>query len=369
MDNFKIPLYKPTLNSNEKKYVIECLDEGWISSKGKFVEKFEDKFSEYLNIKYSITCANGTTALHLALLSLGIGPGDEVLVPSLTYVASVNAITYCGAKPIFIDSNKDDFQLNPLLIRNSLTKNTKAVLAVHLYSSACELDLIKQICEENNLFLIEDCAESLGTKYKNEFTGTFGHVSTFSFYGNKTISTGEGGMVCTNDANIAKKVMLYKGQGLDIESEKYYSHIVVGYNYRMTNICAAIGLAQLEQLDNILVKKREIAAAYFNELNNIQDIRFQNIDKKNISSSFWLVSITCKNLTTRNDLMQYLSKKNIETRPFFIPMNELNIYKDYLNSTPISSYLSSVGLNLPSYPELSIEEITHISSIIRSFFE
>ena len=263
----KYPVYQPSLSGNEKKYVMECLDSTWISSKGKFINQFEENFSEYLGIKYSASVSNGTVALHAALLALGIGKGDEVIVPTFTYIASVNSISYAGAAPVFVDSKEDTWQMDPEDVKNKITAKTKAVMAVHLYGDTCEMDELVNICKEFNLYLIEDTAEAFGSKYNGKFAGTFGDISTFSFFGNKTITTGEGGMVSTNSKELYDLVLRLKGQGLAAGREYY--HDVVGYNYRMTNICAAIGCAQLENATGIITKKRKIADWYNNQLNDL----------------------------------------------------------------------------------------------------
>mgnify|MGYP000636360975 FL=1 len=257
---YKIPVYQPSLTGNEKKYVNDCLDSNWISSKGKYVSLFEKEFANYLHVDYATGVCNGTVALHLALIALGIGTGDEVIVPTLTYIASVNAIAYTGARPVFVDSLPDTWQIDPQEVRRSITPQTKAIMAVHLYGHPCEMSVLKEIADEHRLFLIEDCAEAIGSKYQGRHVGTFGDVATFSFYGNKTITTGEGGMVITNDQTIFERAVHFKGQGL--AKYRQYWHDVIGYNYRMTNICAAIGLAQLERIDDILSKKCRIAELY-----------------------------------------------------------------------------------------------------------
>ena len=256
----KIPVYQPSLTGNEKKYVNECLDTNWISSKGKFVSLFEQSFAEYAKMKYAAAVCNGTVALHLALVALGIGPGDEVIVPTLTYIASVNSIAYTGATPVFVDSLSDTWQMDPDDVKRKITPKTKAIMAVHLYGHPCEMDLIASISKEYDLFLIEDCAEAFGSLYKGKHAGAFGDIATYSFFGNKTITTGEGGMVVTNDDTLYDRSLHFKGQGLAKYRE--YWHDVIGYNYRMTNVCAAIGLAQLEQADKFIDKKRKIAEWY-----------------------------------------------------------------------------------------------------------
>jgi perosamine synthetase len=241
------PVYQPSLSGNEKKYVIECIDSTWISSKGKFINEFEKKFADYLGVEYAASVSNGTVALHVALLALGIGPGDEVIVPTFTYIASVNSITYTGATPVFVDSDASTWQMDIADTRKKITPKTKAILAVHLYGHPCEIEELRKIADENKIFLIEDTAEALGSEYEGRKVGTFGDISTFSFFGNKTITTGEGGMVVTNDKELYEKCVHIKGQGLAKDAE--YWHDIIGYNYRMTNICAAIGLAQLERVE------------------------------------------------------------------------------------------------------------------------
>ena len=243
--SYKYPVYQPNLSGNEMKYVQECLNSTWISSKGKFINQFENQFSKFTGIKNSVSVSNGTVALHVALLALGIGKDDEVIVPTFTYIASVNAIHYTGAKPSFVDSNPDTWQIDTKKIEEKITSKTKAIMAVHIYGHPCEMDELLRIARKHNLFLIEDCAEALGTFYKGKHAGLFGDISTFSFFGNKTITTGEGGMVCTNDKNLADLCFRIKGQGLAKNQE--YFHDMIGYNYRMTNICAAIGSAQLRK--------------------------------------------------------------------------------------------------------------------------
>lgn len=363
----KYPIYQPYLTGYEKKYVDECFDEGWISSIGKFIDKFEKAFSSYLDVDYSITCSSGTSALHLAMLSLGIQNGDEVLLPSLTFVATSNAIAYCGATPVFVDSDEDTFLLNIDDLKKKITKKTKAVIAVNLYGNSCNFEALKQVCEEHSLYLIEDNAEAIGTTYKDRLVGTFGDVSCFSFYGNKTITTGEGGMVCTNNPDIAKKIRLYKGQGFVKNSLEYYTHSVVGYNYRMTNLAAAIGYAQINSIEEIIKKKKFIGNFYTSKLSTIDNISLQKVNS-DVSSTYWLFNIICKNKTERNELALYLFENNIDSRPLFVPLNELGIYKKQKGKTPKSKKISNLVLSLPSYPELNSEDLTYITEKIYSFY-
>jgi perosamine synthetase len=361
---YKIPLYQPSLTGNEKKYVSDCLDSTWISSKGKYIAIFENKFAEYLGVKYATTVSNGTVALHLALLALGIRRGDEIIVPTLTYVASVNAIAYTGAKPVFVDSLPDTWQMDPHDVKKKISKNTKAIMVVHIYGHPCEMDELVRIGKENKLFLVEDCAEAIGSKYEERQVGTFGDIATFSFFGNKTITTGEGGMVVTNNKRIFRKAAHFKGQGL-VEGREYW-HDVVGYNYRMTNICAAIGLAQLEQVETFLERKRQIANWYVEGLEGVPSITFHQ-EIGNICHSYWMCSILVDDPLKRDPLRQYLAKVGIETRPFFHPVHTMPMYRKKNAKYSVAESLASRGINLPSYASLKKEQINFICRKIKEF--
>jgi len=242
-----IPVANPVLNGNEKKYVLDCLESTWISSSGKYVKRFEEGFANYCCVKHALSCCNGTVALHLALLALGVGPEDEVIVPTLTFVATTNAVSYCGARPVFIDVDQETWNIDPALIEEKITTRTKGIIAVHLYGHPVDMDPIISIAFNHNLFVIEDAAEAHGAKYKGRMIGSISDIATFSFYGNKIITTGEGGMVVTSDDTLANKINQLKESGMD--PDKRYWFPTIGYNYRMTNVAAAIGLAQLEKID------------------------------------------------------------------------------------------------------------------------
>ncbi len=363
MTKIKYPVYQPSLNGNEKKYVNECLDSSWISSKGRFVNEFETSFSSYIGTKFSTAVCNGTVALHLALEALGVGPGDEVIVPTLTYIASVNAITYTGAKPVFVDSLKDTWQIDPKDVEKKITKATKAVMCVHLYGHPSDMDSLQAITKKNGLFLIEDCAEAIGSKYNGRYVGTFGDVSTFSFYGNKTITTGEGGMVVTNNATLYDRLVHLKGQGLAKYRE--YWHDAIGYNYRMTNICAAIGLAQLEQIENTLSRKIQIANWY---REGIENSGFElHMEKENTLHSYWMCTVIIPETIDRDALKAYLVEKGIETRPMFYPIHTMPIYSHKYEKHEVAENLARKGMNLPSYPDLKREDIDEIVNCLKSF--
>jgi perosamine synthetase len=358
----KIPIYKPLLNGNEKKYINECLETNWISSKGKFVPKFENQFASYLNIKYASTVSNGTCALHLALLALGIKNGDEVIVPTLTYIATVNSVTYTGATPIFVDSLPNTWQIDPVAIEKNITKKTKAIIVVHLYGHPCDMKKISAIAKKYNLFVLEDCAEALGSKFKNKHVGTFGDIATYSFYGNKTITTGEGGMVVTKCQKLYKIVQKLKGQG--VSKNREYWHDTIGYNYRMTNICAAIGLAQLEQIESIIEKKRTIAKQYEEFFKN-SSVTFHS-EEKNCFHSYWMYSILLPSQNEKILVREKLQNAGIETRPLFSPIHTMPMYntKQYL---PVAQNLSERGINLPSWPGLTKKQIEYICLNIISY--
>lgn len=362
---FEYPVYKPSLNGNEKRYVNECLDSTWISSKGFYVEEFEKSFAKYINIQYATGVCNGTVAIHLALVALGINEGAEVIVPTFTYIASANPIVQVGAEPVFVDSDPVTWQMSPEDIEAKITPKTKAIIVVHLYGYPCEMDKIMSIARKYNLLVIEDCAEAIGTKYKGQHIGTFGDVATFSFFGNKTITCGEGGMVVTNDITLYDRLTHFKGQGLAKYRE--YWHDTIGFNYRMTNIEAAIGLAQLEQVETFLSKKQQIANWYNENLKNLPVEFF--MPAGDIFNSFWMCSILVEKPQLRDGLRDYLKLSGIETRPLFNPIHTMPMYAKQFAKHPVAEDLSSRGINLPSYPGLEKSDIELICKRIKGFYE
>ncbi len=365
MKKFKIRLYDPTIGAQEKNYVLDCIDTNWISSKGKYIEKFEKKFSNFIKAKYAISVVNGTTALHLALLALDIKKNNEVIVPTFTYIAPVNAIKYVGAKVRFIDSKLSNWQIDENKLLRLINKNTKAVIVPHLFGNIAEIDKIKSICKRKKIYLIEDCAEAFGCYFKKKHLGTFGDISTFSFFGSKTITTGEGGMVVTNNKRLAK--IIYKLKTVGVTPNKYYWHDVIGYNYRMTNICAAIGLGQLDKVKIILKNKIRVYKTYKKFLK--KNINNFNRENKKTKSSFWLITIFLKNKRKRDQLKYKLEKSGIETRTTFNPVHKMKMYfnKNYKNRFPNAEILSNTGLNLPSSANLKEKEIKKICNIVNNF--
>jgi perosamine synthetase len=360
----KYPVYRPSLTGNERRYVDECIDSTWISSRGPFISRFESCFGAYTGSQYAASVSNGTVAIHLALLALGIGPGAEVIVPTLTYIASVNAIAYTGATPVFCDSLADSWQMDPKDVRRNITPRTRAILAVHLYGQPCEMDALQQIAGENNLFLVEDCAEAFGSLYKGRHVGTLGDIGTFSFFGSKTITTGEGGMVVTGDQGLHHRMVRLKGQGLSGDRE--YWHDMVGYNYRMTNICAAIGLAQLEQADRLIARKRRIAEWYQRSLAGVPVTVHQQTG--DVRHSYWMVSILVPDPSQKDPLRAALLAQGIETRPVFYPVHTMPMYSFPQRCFAVAEGLSGRGISLPSYPGLEEDSVEEICAAIRAFF-
>jgi perosamine synthetase len=356
-----IKLYQPDLTGNERKYVLECIDSSWISSNGVFVQRLEDEFAKIVGVDHAIAVSNGTVALHLALHALGIGPGDEVIVPSLTYIAPVNAIAQTGAKPVFVDSRLDDWLMDPDEIEKKLTPRTRAIMAVHLFGEICDMPTLGELAMRNGLTIIEDAAEVVGCTLRGQHAGTFGAVGTFSFYGNKTVTTGEGGMVVTNDASLAERLRLLKGQGQS--PTRRYWHTERGFNYRMTNICAAIGLAQIERLPAILSRKRAIAAQYRDLLKNVPVV-FQKRSPQ-VESGEWLVSVLLPEQVDRDEIMQRMLNDGVETRPVFCCAHQMPMYDSSL-SMPVAEEISRRGISLPSHPQMTEREVNRVIQVLRA---
>ena len=361
--DIKYPVYQPSLKGNELKYVSDCIESTWISSKGKYIAEFESQFAAYLKADYATSVCNGTVALHLALLVLDLKAGDEVIVPTFTYIASVNAIMYVGAIPVFVDSLPNTWQIDYNDVERKITSKTKAILAPHIYGHPCEMDALTAVCERYHLYLVEDCAEAIGSKYNNRHLGTFGDISAYSFFGNKTITTGEGGMVVTNSKSLYERARNLKNQGI---ADILYWHDSIGYNFRMTNICAAIGVAQLERIDEILVNKIRVATAYKKAFENTA-LEFHG-QADNAFNSYWMCSVLIPVSEQRNELRDHLSQFGIETRPLFYPVHSMPMYSKYAQQAfPVASAISSHGINLPSYPDLTDDDVQFIASQIVGF--
>lgn len=344
-----IPVMEPFLGGNELAYVIDCIKSNWISSQGKYVHTFEEKFAELLDGGTALAVSNGTVALHLALETLGIGPSDEVIVPDLTFAASVNAIIYTGATPVLVDVSRTTWNIDPAGLTKAITPKTKAIMVVHLYGHPADMDPISEVARRNNLLVIEDCAEALGAKYNGNPVGLIGDAGCFSFFGNKMITTGEGGMVVFKDRKYAEHAAILRDHGMS--REKRYWHTEVGFNYRMTNLQAAVGVAQLEQFDSILRKKTDIAKIYKEAFTGCPGITLppQEAWAMNV---FWLYTILVDENVhgKRDDLIRKFLLNGIETRPVFYPIHKMPPYVKFTGNSafPNSEGISRMGISLPS---------------------
>lgn len=361
----KYPVYIPSLSGNEKKYVNECLDTSWISSKGRFVSEFEREFAKFIGIKHATAVCNGTVAIHLAGAALGLQPNDEVICPSFTYIASANPFEQLGCKVVFCESLRTTWQMDPEDVERRITPATKAIVAVHLYGHPCDMDAICAIAKKYNMFVIEDCAEAIGTRYKGKHVGSFGDIACFSFFGNKTITCGEGGMVVCNNDELYERARHLKAQG--VVPWKEYWHDVSAYNYRMTNIQAAIGLAQLEQVEDFLEAKQKIKKWYEEELAGLPLLFHQPVG--DVSHSYWMISVLVESAECRQKLREHLKEQGIETRPTFPCAHMMPMYNRRFMTLPHAEYLSSRGMNLPSHPQLTRENIKEICSAIRAYYK
>lgn len=356
METF-IPLYKPYIGEEERENLISAYDSTWISSAGKFLSKFENEFAQLIDVPHVTAVTNGTVAIHLALHALDLKPGDEVIVPTLTFIASVNPIVQAGGTPIFADVREEDWQIDPEDVRQKISPRTKAILVVHLYGMACDLDEIMKISSQYGIPVIEDCAEAVGVEWDGKHVGSYGLISTWSFFGNKTITTGEGGGVATSDEKLFEKVLLAKGQGQDLN--RRYWHPVPGFNYRMTNLCAAIGLGQLSKVDEILAKKRAIGEQYISELSG-SGVVFQHMNEK-VQPSYWLNTVLLPDGIDRDSVIVSLQRLGIETRPMFYCAHTMPMYRSMGAHCPTAENLSGRGISLPSYPSLSPREVKRVS--------
>ena len=363
-----IPVCEPTQWGNEKKYVKKCMDSNWISSKGEFIEKFESTFAKKVGAKYGVGVLNGTVALHLALAALDIGPGDEVIIPTFTMIATPNSVRYTGAKPVLVDSELKTWNIDASKIEEKITKRTKAIMPVHTYGHPCDMDAIMKIARKHGLFVIEDAAEAHGAIYKGRKIGSIGNAACFSFYANKIITTGEGGMVTTNDKKLAEKMQLLKNHAFS--HERHFWHKLLGYNYRMTNIQAAIGLAQTENFEKLANKRIKNAMLYNSLLKEIEEIILPP-STKGIKNVYWMYGILLKNWSrvTRDTVRYALASRGIETRTFFIPIHRQPVYKGWFKGNYLNSeYLCTNGLYLPSSTSLTEKQIRYIAGTIKEIF-
>jgi len=359
----KIFLDDPNLGDLEKKYLTKAIDTNFVSVVGPFVPEFEEKFAQYVGSKRAVSTQSGTAALHMALYQLGIGEGDEVIVPSLTFIATINSVLFVRAKPVIIDVDPITWNIDPQEIREAVTKKTKAIIPVHLYGSVCNIEEMIEIARENKLFVIEDATESLGATYKNRQTGTFGDFGCFSFNGNKLITTGGGGMIVSNNQKKAEHIKFLVNQARD--ASKGYYHPEIGFNYRMTNIEASLGLAQLKRIDKFLEKKRKFRKIYQEIFNGLPYIKFQE-ESDNASGSWWLTCIKIdKNNIDIDNLMLKLKEKGISTRRVFVPASEMPYLKKFSKPCPNAYEIYNQGICLPSSTLNEEKDIKEAALIIK----
>jgi len=364
-----IPVAAPDLTTLEEKLVVEAVRSTWISSSGPFIDAFEKQFAELCQSRYCVTVCNGTIALHLALLALGVGPGDEVLVPSLTYVATANAVRYVGAEPVFVDSDPHSWCIDPKLIEASITRRTKGIIPVHLYGHPADMDEINAIASVYGLWVIEDSAEAHLAKYKGRTVGSLAQMATFSFYGNKIFTCGEGGAIVLNDDHTQLRLRILRGQGMHPQRRYYFP--TVGYNFRLTNVACAILCAQLQRREEILAKRSRVFAAYRDLLAGTPGVGFQPVAPWAVPAP-WLFSITIDAKAfgcSRDQLADLLAQEGIETRPFFSPLHKMPPFRSESRQRsedlPVTDAVAAAGLNLPTFAALTDDDLDHIVSTIK----
>ncbi|MET0385347.1 MAG: DegT/DnrJ/EryC1/StrS family aminotransferase [Polyangiales bacterium] len=365
--NEPIPVSEPDLSGNELEYVSRCIRSGWVSSVGEYVTQFEAGFAKYCNAEHCVATANGTVAIHLALVSLGIQPGDEVIVPSLTFVATANAVVYAQAKPVFVDSDPTTWTMSVREIAPKITPRTKAIIVVHLYGHPVDMAPILELAKQHGLWVIEDAAEAHGAEYHGQRVGGLGDAGVFSFYGNKIITTGEGGALVTNDAALRQRAGFLRDHAMSPERRYYHSEI--GYNYRLTNLQAAVGLAQLERIETFLAAKRSLARAYAERLGDVPGIVLAP-EAPWAKSSYWMYSVLIQDAfpLRRDALIAHLKARGIDTRPFFEPLHTLPPYAAGATpeSLPVAERLAREGLNLPSSTKLTTAQVDRVVEAIRA---
>lgn len=355
------PIALPLLNGNELTYLLDAFLSSWISSSGAYILDFEEAFAAYCGTKFGVSVFNGSVALVLALSALGITKGDEVIVPDLTFGATINAVLLVGATPVIVDIEQDSWCIDPESIRAAITNKTKAIIPVHLYGQVCDMDNIMRIAKEYKLYVVEDCAEAHGASFNGQMVGSFGDIGCFSFFGNKVITTGEGGMCVCNNKQLNDTMRILRDHGMD--KHKRYWHTHIGFNYRMTNLQAAIGLAQLERIDTILNNRKYYESSYINAL--VPHIQPQpslpNREKIVWLASFLLDSTCC----SRDELLHTLKSKGVDARAFFYPLSDMPIYAQYSRaSTPVSHSISARGFSLPTYE--SLQNLQDIIKVLQS---
>lgn len=359
-----IPISQPSITQLEIDYVTDAVRSTWISSLGKYIDQFETEFARLCEADYAIAVSNGTVAIHLALVANGIGPGDEVIVPNLSFVATANAVLHAGAKPVFVDIDPVSLCIDPVAIEKAITSHTRVVMPVHLYGHPADMKRIMELTAHHGLIVIEDAAEAHGSKAYGKSVGGWGKCATFSFYGNKNITTGEGGMITTNDADLNLRCRYLRDHAMS--KDKRYWHTEVGFNYRMTNVQAAIGCAQLKRTPDLMRKRQELFDWYQHELAGIQGLRL-NRTANWATNSYWLICLEYDHWSSeaeRDNFMAKLRIDGIDSRPYFYPLTHMP-YLTNGGSTPVTEHVYFKGINLPTFFELTREQVSYICASIR----
>jgi perosamine synthetase len=358
-----IQVSRPDLSHHEFRSVLEAFISSWISSKGPYVEKFERDFGDFVGVKHGVAVTNGTVALHLALIALGVGPGDEVIVPDLTFAATINAVLYCGATPVIVDVDRDSWCLTHDIVAAACTAQTKAIIPVHLYGRPAEIGPIMAFARSRGIAVVEDCAEAHGARYDGKRVGQFGDISCFSFYANKIVTTGEGGMCVTNSPKLALELRTMRDHGMS--PGRSYWHERVGYNYRLTNLQAAIGHAQLWRIDRVLDRNKRIQAMYRQALQDIPGVHFAKPQPRHCEPVVWLASVLVPP-AYRDEIISAGRGAGIEMRPFFHRLSALPPYAQYARPCPASAALSASGINLPTSRDVDEQVVRRVVDIFRT---
>ncbi|MFC7595422.1 DegT/DnrJ/EryC1/StrS family aminotransferase [Terrabacter sp. GCM10028922] len=365
----RYPVGSPDIGALEEANVLDAVRSTWVSSTGKYLDEFESRFAAACDVQHAVACANGTVALHLALSALGLGPGDEVIVPSLTYVATANTVTYTGATPIFCDVSRDSWCMDPSDVAARITPRTKAIVAVHLYGHPADMTSLAEIASGAGIVLIEDAAEAPFATFQGRKTGSLGVMAAFSFYGNKIITSGEGGAVTTDDAGLAQRLRLLRGQGMD--PDRRYFFPVIGFNYRMTNVAAAMLCAQLDRLDELLSRRSAVFATYDQAFESVASLELQQV-APDVTRAPWMFSLLLDSeLGPRRDfIMESLGSVGVETRPIFFPLHRLPPYQNGSESDlPVTDDIAGRGFSLPTTSLMSVEDAREVASRLLAILE
>jgi perosamine synthetase len=360
----RISVAQPTLAGNERNYVLDCIDSNWISSIGKYIGMFESAFAAFCGVRHAVATSNGTTALHLALVGMDLQPGDEVIIPTVTYIATANAVRYCGATPVLVDVCPGTMNIDPADIERKITPRTRGIIPVHLYGHPADLDAVNAVAARHGLWVVEDAAEAHGAEVRGRRVGSLGDCATFSFFGNKIVTTGEGGMITTNNDALAEKLRLFRGQGMDPQRRYWFQ--VIGYNYRMTNIAAAIGAAQMETVEQAIADRNTLAGWYDGALAELRPHLVLPLEQPWARQVYWMYTVFLRDggEERRDGVMSQLEEMGIETRPVFYPMHCLPPYRESA-AYPVADRWAQCGINLPTHQGMTRADVQRVADGLR----